>query len=397
VTAVRSRAKHRRTRAIGVFSLALVLAASSPHEAAAGGPTQLAFTDGAGRSGSVLVAVAATDAEALALFDALRELLARLHLRLRPVRREASGAPNGALIEPGMAAGEDRACVAVDARSADRVLIEAYGVRDGGLARPVERTVLRTDSSAIVVEQVAHVVYATLESLLAPTEPRPEQEPDAPTAASAPKDPVAALPADRAQGPQMPRARFGLDAEAFASLREVASGVGPSTGGGAAMGLGLLRLPLQPSIWLAASFDAPFDVPSQETTLETSVESFRAIPAAQLFTLGILRVDFGAGAGMDLFHTTPRNASRSSIKLSPAMTLADPVIAAQLVTRTNVARVACLLVGVSVDYDLGVHDYTALDRFGNTNSVLVPWRFRPSAIMGLWIPLAGTTVCSNSE
>ena len=397
MTAARSRAKRCRTRAIGVFALALVLSASSPHKATAGGPTQLAFTDGAGHSGSVLVAVAANDAEAQALFEALRELLARLHLRLRPVRREASGEQKGALIEPGMAAGEDRACVAVDARSADRVSIEAYGVRDGGLAPPVERTVLRTDSSAIVVEQVAHVVYATLESMLAIAEPGPEQEANVPTAASDPKDPAAALPADDAHGLQMPRARFGLDAAAFASLREVASGVGPSTGGGAALGLGLLRLPRQPSIWLAASFDAPFDVVSQETTLETSVASFRAIPTARLFTVGILRVDLGAGAGMDLFHTTPRDAPRSSIKLSPAMTLTDPVIAAQLMTRTNVARVACLLVGVSVDYDLGVHDYVTLDRLGHTGSVLVPLRFRPSAIMGLWIPLAGTTVCSNSE
>ncbi|HUE39755.1 MAG TPA: hypothetical protein VMR29_09640, partial [Candidatus Binatia bacterium] len=222
MTAVRSRTNHCKTRAIGVFALALVLAASSPHEATAGGPApheataggpaQLAFTEGAGRSGSVLVVVAANDAEALALFGALRELLERLHLRLRPVRSEASGERKGALIGPGMAAGEDRACVAVDARSADRVSIEAYGVRDGGLAPPVERTVLRTDSSAIVVEQVAHVVYATLESMLAIAEPGPEQEANVPTAASDPKDPAAALPADDAQGPQMPRARFGLDA-----------------------------------------------------------------------------------------------------------------------------------------------------------------------------------------
>jgi len=381
--------------AFGVLAIASALAAW-PSKAEAGGPMLHAFTDDVRRQGSVLVAVAASDPEAVALFEALRELLARRDLGLRPMRRDAS-AEEGALVEPGLVSPDDRACVAIDARSRDRVLIAAYGIGKRGLAPPVQRTVLRTDSSAIVVEQVAHTVYATIASLLAATEPGPEPESSVPPAMNVAKDTAGGLPIDGLQAQPLPRARFGLDAAAFASLRAVASGVGPSTGGGAALGASALRLPMQPSVWLTASFDAPFDVPSRETTLETSVESFRAIPTAQLFTFGILRVDFGAGAGIDLFHTTPRDAPRSSVKLGPAMTLTDPVMTAQLVTRTNVARVACLLVGVGVDYDLVVHRYTSVDRFGNADSVLLPWRFRPSAIVGLWIPLAGTTVCSSSE
>lgn len=400
MTAVRSRARrrwsfHAITPAIGVLAITSALAAR-PSTAEAGGPTPPAFTDDGQRRGSVLVAVAASDLEAVALFEALRELLARLDLRLRAMRREASE-DEIAPVDPGLLTPQDRACVAIDARSSERVLIAAYGIRKGGLAPPVLRTVLRTDSSAIVVEQVAHTVYATLESMFAATDAGSEQESIVPSAMNATRDTAVALPVDASQAPPAPRARFGLDAEAFASVREVASGVGPSTGGGAALGVSLLRLPMQPGVWLAAVFDAPFDVPSQETTLETSVESLRAIPTAQLFTLGIVRADLGAGAGIDLFHTTPRDAPRASIKLGPPMTLTDPVVTAQLVTRTNVARVACLLVGAGLDYDLGVHRYTTLDRSGNAQSVLLPWRFRPSAIVGLWIPLAGTTVCSNSE
>jgi hypothetical protein len=153
---------------------------------------------------------------------------------------------------------------------------------------------------------------------------------------------------------------------------------------------------VQPSLWLAAAFNASFDTAGQDVTLETSIASFRAVPSVELLAFEPVAFDIGGGIGLDLFHTIPRDAARPSVSLRPGQTVADPVLEGQLLTRIRVAAGARILVALDVDYDFAAHRYTSIDRAGQTTTVLEPWSLRPVAMIGLCIPLAGASACASA-
>jgi hypothetical protein len=332
----------------------------------------------------VLVAVAGTDDESAELADALRELVARLGLQLQTSRSDAS--PSA----PGVAApGTERlrARVFVDERPADRVEIAVAVAHGDSFDLPVARVVPRGDAPMLLAERVAHVIHATLESLLQPpAEARPTQ--GLPGSDQAAVNPPAA-PAGRPL--------LGFDAAAFAGCGAFASGSGPVFGGGAALDVALGRVPLRPSLWLSAMIHESFDATGTDLALETSVSSLRAVPSVRLVQASVLDLGLGAGAGVDLFHTIPRDARRPSVHLSAPTTEADPVLEVQLLSRVRVAANARLLLGLELDYDFHGHRYTAIDRSGNSNPVLQAWAIRPAAILGLCVPLGGATACASSE
>jgi hypothetical protein len=140
-----------------------------------------------------------------------------------------------------------------------------------------------------------------------------------------------------------------------------------------------------------------FDATGPDLALETSVSSLRAVPSVELVRAPALDLGLGAGAGVDLFHTIPRDARRPSVHLSDPMTLADPILEVQLVSRIRVAANARLLLGLELDYDFHAHRYDAIDRAGNADTVLQAWAIRPAAILGFCVPLGGATACAGSE
>jgi hypothetical protein len=346
----------------------------------------------ADRGDRVLVAFAGSDPVSQAVPDALRELVARLGLQLQTTRADAppwlaDGADAGA-----PSSERARARVWIDARPRDRVDVTISTARGRSFDPPVSRTVSRADATdAIVVERVAHVVHATLESLLSPPEPEKAQPPT-PAPAAAEHAAPAARDAARAG-----RTGFGLDAAAFGIGSGVASSSGALFGGGASLDL-LLRQPfLSPTLWLGAGLLQSFDTQGQRLVLETSVSSLRAVPGVELVDLSALDLDLGVGIGIDLFHTIPRDGTPSTVVLGDPKTLADPVLEALLVSRIRLARGARLLVGVVLDYDFGGHRYTSVDRFETSSVVLQPWTLRPSAMLGLCIPILGPGACSSPE
>jgi hypothetical protein len=261
----------------------------------------------------------------------------------------------------------------------------------------VERTVPRSDSAAIVVEEVAHVVYATLESLLGAQEPPPPPP-------VAPPEPPAARVASPPEAPREAPVRrpaesvgFGLDGAVFVTGFEIASNSGAVVGGGGGIELLLAHAPLRPGLWLTGTFLTSFDAQGQLATLETSMSSFRALPSIRVAAIGPLRWDVGAGAGVDFFHTIPRNPSRSTVDLGSTQTLADPVLDAQLLMRIRIASGVRLLLGFDLAYDIGLHRYSDVDRDKTARTVLEPWAWRPSALAGLCIPIAGFYACGGSE
>jgi hypothetical protein len=399
----------RRRARLAACLLAVLSSATATPSRGAEAPGSASQPD---TRGYVQLTIAADEDSASALVETLRELVARLGLTLR-VTRTAS--IPGALTATAPIDGAERARVSVDEARADRVRVQVSAIRDGQVAAPVERTVPRGESRAILAEQIGHVIHSTLESLLVTEAPAPPPEPAGPkaaptvaeptaptaptapaaSAATEPAAPVVERPVDAP--PPAPKSRLGglsLDATAFATGRAVASGAGPVLGAGAAMNVTAWPAVGRPSLWLGGSYSAPFDERTAQVSLRTTVSSLRGIPGVQVVGGRMFDVDVGVGAGADVFHTVPSNPG-AMVTLGPAKDVVDPVLTAQVVTRIRVAAIARIVVGVDLDYDLGAHRYVTADASDVHTPVYQPWPVRPSAMLGLCVPLLGALGCGG--
>jgi hypothetical protein len=363
----------------GVFAACALVASTDAHA----GEAPDASVQPA-RARYVSVRVAAQGEESLALLATLRELVSRLGLALR----ETSGdAPASAFMAAPQVDGDERARVSVDETATDHVVVLVEALESGKPSSPVERSVPRGASSAILTEQVAHVIHSTLESLLAGDAPPAAPRPTAPAAASE-------KPADQ----PLHRESFGLVATAFAAGRGVASNTGPSLGGGASVGVTAGTSPWKPSVSLGGAYYAPFGASATDVSLQTTIASFRAVASVRIPRTKFVGVDAGLGAGADLFHTVPGNPGSSLVTLGATQDLVDPVVTARIVAGFRVLAGARVTVGVDVDFDAGGHRYgTETDATRAFSAVLQPWPVRPSAMVGLCLPLIGSIGCAGSE
>ncbi len=334
----------------------------------------------------VLVSVAALGDDRSALLDALREPLESLGLTVRPARID-DAPPSLASAPP-----STRARDWIDARPPDRVDIFVWTMFTAP-TKPAHRVIPRSGSTAVVAEEVAYVVRATLDSLL--SEPAPPPHPPsanllAPSPpADIPPPPPARLIPGRSPG------HFGFDASAFATAAGLASSV-PTFGGGLGVDLAPWSAqPLRPTFWFGASLNAPFEFISQEATLEVTLYSVRAVPVVELAEFGRFHLGAGAGFGVDFLHAVPGQSSTSSmVTLSSATVEADPIFEAQLLFHAPLMRNAGVVLGLNVDYDAGLHQYIERDASGPT-TVFAPWGLRPTAILGMCIPLVGEPACEG--
>jgi hypothetical protein len=324
------------------------------------------------------VTVAAKDEDVDRFLEGMREPLEELGLTVR-----ASGAGEEIRpLQPG--APKTRVRVVVDARPSDHVDVLVW-VAPSVRTAPVQRRVPRGSSTAVVIEDVAYAVRATVESLLA------ELTPPAPAGSTSPGGKEATTIASTRGEP----AHFGLDVGGFAGVRGVAASA-PAFGGGLALDFAFFgRRPGRPGLYLAASVYAPVDTSTTEVTLETMMYSARAISTFEVARLGPLRLAFGAGAGADLLHAQG-HADATSVVVDSSATLIDPVIEAQLLVRL-VVRGAGLFLGFDLDYDLNPDRFTQLDRSGVSSNVLAEWTVRPAAILGVCLPVAGVSACREIE
>jgi hypothetical protein len=340
--------------------------------------------------GYVDVAVAAPDPEATRLLDALDELTARLGLG---VRATPGGATPWTRIDGPALDASERARVWIDARAADAVSLDVCVLHPGSPAACVHRTLARAGSSAVVVEEVAHLVHATLESeLLAQPEPAPPLLPTSPAAPLVP--PVAVVvPHKDDAGAHPARPSLALDAAAFVDGRMLAEGSHATLGGGGAVVVSS-AIRFRPSLWLSAAIQTPFAANGTGLTLETTVSSFRAVPAVQVIGFRVLTLDLGAGGGADLFHSTPENPRLPYVGATPApSTHVSPVFTGQLIAHLRLGPSARLLAGIDIDWSPGQRRYEILTPIGTPTAVLQPWTVRPGALLGLCIPLAGPGGC----
>lgn len=343
--------------------------------------------------GYVDVALIGPEAEASRLVDALDELTARLDLGVRATRGGATPWTriDGPALDPA-----EKARVWIDARAPDVVSLDVCVLHAGSATRCVHRTLARAGSSAVVVEEVAHLVHATLESELlgAPQPPPPLLPPTAPPpppavgAAVPPVDGKDEGAAHRGHPPSL-----ALDAAAFVDGRMLAHDSRTTFGGGGAVVVSS-AIRFRPSLWLSASIQAPFEESGPGLTLQTTVSSFRAIPAVQLLGFRVLQVDLGAGGGADLFHLTPENPRYPFVgPLPPPSTHVDPVFTGQLIAHLRLGPTARLLAGLDIDWTRGQRKYEVETPSGSTAAGVQPWTVRPAALLGFCIPLAGPGGC----
>ncbi|MGH7435360.1 MAG: hypothetical protein ACRENE_06775 [Polyangiaceae bacterium] len=324
--------------------------------------------------------------EASSLADTLRELAARLGLGLQTGTGGAAA---------GVGEGE-RARVRVT-ETADRADIEMAEVRDGRLGPSMARTLPKNESSAIETEQIAHVVYSALESMVATdSEEAGEAAPEHAPAPLSPPSPV--VDRSRSSSVQIP---VSLSAIAFASGRGVASGTGPVFGAGGTVALAAWHDVGRPALWVSGTYNTPFDEHTPNVAVDTTVTSVRGGASVAAFVTRRLGVDVGLGAGADVFHTTQTTSDRS-VELSPTANLVDPIVTARALVGLRLASWAHLVVGVDVDYDFGLHHYVTAATLGAAGAtsaqpvaVYEPWPVRPSLLVGLCVPIVDGRGCTE--
>lgn len=372
------------------------------------------------------VAVVATDGDARDLDLALTERLLHLGLRARLLRVRAE-VPDTPRFDDGTEPPSDgtddrteRARIWIDMQSAPDVAIRLATVHGRTLDLPVERRIPRSDSHAIVIEQVAEIVYDMLESMLAKDRASPSTTDAAVAAAGTSEDTSLGTATDagsgvagaegrspvRAPRDHTPHAsgaqtagrpfHLSLSANAFATARGVSDEAGPVLGGGAAVELGTGRWLGHSSLWLSAAINSPFDEHVAAFTLETVLSSLRAIPAVEILDRWGIRVDAGVGGGVDVLRTIPRNMRSSPYPFDVPRTAVDAVVTGQVVLRAPVPSGAAVMVATGVDYDPAPHAYHAPPMLpGSPKAVFQPWSVRPAVMLGLCVPLLGPDGCSH--
>jgi len=328
--------------------------------------------------------VLAGNAEERAAFEAsLRELAGRLGLRLevRTVERVDLGDRGGlarespalATVWVDLAATDRAATVLVEGRSG-RIVLEREVTR-GPTSASGER------SSAIVVEELAHIVHAAVEEMAEQERNRPQAPPP---------------PADPPKPPRDESAGWGLDAGALAGSRMFGTGALFVVGGGVTVGVASSRGAFRPELWLSGTFHVPYEVKGSMVDVQFSALALRLSPTLRLFGGSSWLVEAGPTAGVDVLWSSPRSSTVPASKLRGDRVDASPVVGGLITGRLGVAKVADVFLQVALDADLAPQRYVL--RVGkDTEGVFETFRLRPSLSLGFAFNLVGSSPYAHRE
>jgi hypothetical protein len=154
--------------------------------------------------------------------------------------------------------------------------------------------------------------------------------------------------------------------------------------------------PFSPRLWLSGGFSA-WDSSGSELALSTTAWSFRAIPTLGLVRTRWIRLDAGAGGGLDLVQATPHDARTPWTMLGSPITTPDAILTAQVLLGLRLSHNAGLFLAMDLDGDVTPRQYTAIDREGRSSAVLAPWSVRPALLAGLCMTLGGASACARTN
>ena len=328
----------------------------------------------------VHVVIAGEDAEAAAALEAsLRELVARIDLTVEASRAERVDLDASTLAD----GGSELATAWVDLRATRA----ATAIVEGRTGRVVaRRSVERDRSMAIVVEELAHIIQASVEELAEQERHRAAPPPASPAPAPQPEPP-------KPEPPRVAEApgRLGVDGGAFFAGRSFGSGAEAVVGGGGMVGAALGRGPFRPALWLIGTYHVAFDVRGRAVDVHTKAATLRLAPAIRVVGGAKWLIEAGPQGGFDVMWTTPR-ANSSGLpteRLGAETTDASPVVGAFVMAHFSVGPSADLVVALSADVDLSPHRFVIAEG-RETEALFTPWRVRPALLLGFTFNLAGS-------
>jgi hypothetical protein len=295
------------------------------------------------------------EAQTQAFTASLRELLSRLDVSLEP-----GEGPTLAAVEADFPTPHSCVLTVVDARGVT-VLTRRFGddVR----------------SPALLAEAAAHVVQSVVDDLLHAAEPR---RPAQPAPSDAPLVAAAAPPAE-------PEGSTGLEVGVFFGGRD--QGL-VSVGGGAAIGITANLGRWHPGLLVWLGYQAPIEV--QQPFLSLSVQTFspRFLLSLDVLRVGRFRLDGALGGGTDIFFIDTHSELLPMHGTHPPP-FASPVLTAMLRGNVALASKVNLYLAATLDADLQPPNFVVREGADNV-SMLEPWRFRPSLVLGFsFMPLGG--------
>ncbi len=360
----------------------------------------------------VRVVIAGNDKDATGLVSSLSELLSRIGARLDIARVERVDIFDGALSvkTPGTFA---TAWVDLtDPQRATLVLVEGSSGRI--VAR---RSVVRGAKADIATEELAHIIQASVEDLVAEAPPPPTASiapPPVASASAAPPPPAAqgasAAPPSAAATTEPPASgatqltvtgsdhdsakvegasRYGVDVGAFFVGRGFGGDSNVVIGGG---GLGMLRLgrgALHPAIALSGAYHVPFEGSGNLVKVRASALSLRLAGAAEYEVTPRFVVSLGPELGTDVFFVTPQALTVPDDRVNGTTTDASPVLGGVLGARYAVTHGAEMFLTFGLDVDLKPHRYVVHDGHDVAEVAFLPARVRPSLSLGFDFTVAG--------
>jgi hypothetical protein len=327
--------------------------------------------------------------EAAQLRATLVEQFGRIRVELAPLPGESE---NGALLPV------ERAAIAAEVDLRDPTVARVRLTVIGGPPGEPRLVALR-ESRAVLLEEVALVVYAGSESLLdevatqgaqSPATDRAEEgtpatspPPAAPVIPAAP--PAAEKPRVRHEQPpaSLPWVVEGsILVGARAYERDALAVWGLSLGARAGIGHGRWV----PGAWLLGEFHFPFSATSGAVELTTSVWSVRLEPSIDLVQNGLFRLELGAGGGADVFVIAPVS-SAPEVELGGHRQDVSAVLATMLAASLATTSGSRFVLAATLDYDLAPRRYLVVHGEQST-PILQPWRFRPAISVGFLFEMA---------
>jgi hypothetical protein len=336
----------------------------------------------------VELVIAGDVADAAALAEIAGELLQRLGVELRVTRIGR--------LDPADVVTPDPAALPVVARAWVE-LAPAAGARGGPQATlylvdaawervRVRRVPLGDGVDEVVREELAHVLASGVDGLLAgrPLErTREEVRVELGLPASAPALPpagpsaTASVPAAPSEPPSLSlHLGVGYELTGFAEAAWV------SHGPLAELSLGLLFVPLRPSLSLSAQERAPLEADGAPIGVRLDQGVFRLVLSVNMPLAAGLTLAVGFGGGMDVVRATPTLASGSSATLAEPSTAVLGILRAVVGLRWRVFGATELAVLLGCDVDVEARSYWAR-RNGDEQRVLEPWIARPLLTVGM--------------
>lgn len=160
------------------------------------------------------------------------------------------------------------------------------------------RRVERQGSTAVALDEAAHVIQAAAESLLGSTPP--EEKPPEPPPAPAPT--MTPAPAKSEEAPPQVPPTFGADALVLLGLHAVdPSAVAPPSLAGA-VHVAHRASPVRPGLWLLGEYRFPFEIDDSPIPPQADAFSMRLYPAIDVARSKSAVLALGLGGGFDRFR-----------------------------------------------------------------------------------------------